>query len=121
MESSTNENNHTSVDDGSVTSYTANSPNQYSDVGNDTYAYDLNGNLTDDGTYAFDYDCLNRLLLIEKGIKTIGEYSYDHSGRRISKTIYAPSAVVTKYAYDGAQVIAEYDGTDTLLRKFIYG
>jgi len=28
---------------------------------------------------------------------------------------------VTKYAYDGAQVIAEYDGTDTLLRKFIYG
>lgn len=32
-----------------------------------------------------------------------------------------PSAVVTKYAYDGAQVIAEYDGTDTLLRKFIYG
>ncbi|MCJ7692058.1 MAG: hypothetical protein MUO22_01410, partial [Sedimentisphaerales bacterium] len=29
--------------------------------------------------------------------------------------------VVTKYCYDGAQVIAEYDGSDTLLRKFVYG
>jgi RHS repeat-associated protein len=27
----------------------------------------------------------------------------------------------TKYCYDGDQVIAEYDGNDTLLRKFVYG
>jgi hypothetical protein len=45
-------------------------------------------------------------------------YSYDYLGRRISKTV---SGVTTKYCYDGARVIAEYDGSNTLLRKFIYG
>jgi hypothetical protein len=29
--------------------------------------------------------------------------------------------VTTRYAYDGDRVIAEYDGSGTLLRKFIYG
>jgi RHS repeat-associated protein len=29
--------------------------------------------------------------------------------------------VTTKYCYDGDQVIAEYDGSDNLLRKFVYG
>ncbi|MCP4259338.1 MAG: hypothetical protein GY774_17785 [Planctomycetes bacterium] len=29
--------------------------------------------------------------------------------------------VTTKYCYDGQQVLAEYDGSDNLLRKFIYG
>ncbi len=28
---------------------------------------------------------------------------------------------ITKYVYNGDQVIAEYDDIDTLLRKFIYG
>jgi hypothetical protein len=28
---------------------------------------------------------------------------------------------VTKYVYDGVQCIAEYDGDDTLLRKYIHG
>jgi len=48
----------------------------------------------------------------------VSSYSYDYRGRRISKTV---SGVTTKYCYDGAQVIAEYDGSNTLLRKFIYG
>jgi len=43
---------------------------------------------------------------------------YDYAGRRISKTV---GAVTTEYCYDGQQVIAEYDGSDNLLRKFIYG
>ncbi len=29
--------------------------------------------------------------------------------------------MTTKYVYDGDQVIAEYDGSDNLLRKFVYG
>jgi len=29
--------------------------------------------------------------------------------------------VTTKYVYDGGQVIAEYDGSDNPLRKFVYG
>ncbi len=47
----------------------------------------------------------------------MASYSYDYQGRRISKTV---SGVTTKYCYDGMQVIDEYDGSNTLLRKFIY-
>ncbi|MDI6450233.1 RHS repeat-associated core domain-containing protein [Anaerobaca lacustris] len=45
-------------------------------------------------------------------------YTYDPAGRRIAKDV---DGVVTKYVYDGAQCIAEYDGDDVLLRKFIHG
>jgi RHS repeat-associated protein len=45
-------------------------------------------------------------------------YAYDALGRRVSKTV---NGTVTKYVYDGARVIAEYDGAGQLLRKYIYG
>ncbi len=40
-------------------------------------------------------------------------------GRWISKTVY-PTGQYVRYCYDGDQVIAEYDGAGTLLRKFVY-
>jgi RHS repeat-associated protein len=46
-------------------------------------------------------------------------YVYDPAGRRIAKAIDGDVAV--RYLYDGDHVIAEYDGDDVLLRKFIYG
>ncbi|MBW7991992.1 MAG: hypothetical protein FVQ84_18520 [Planctomycetes bacterium] len=51
----------------------------------------------------------------------VASYSYDYMGRRVSKTVYGSPDVTTKYCYDGQQVIAEYDGSDNLLRKFVYG
>jgi hypothetical protein len=48
----------------------------------------------------------------------ISHYDYDFTGRRISKTA---SGVTTKYCYDGSQIIAEYDDSNNLKRKFIYG
>ncbi|MDI6451757.1 RHS repeat-associated core domain-containing protein [Anaerobaca lacustris] len=45
-------------------------------------------------------------------------YTYDPLGRRIRKDV---DGVVTKYLYDGDHCIAEYDGDDTLLRKFVHG
>ena len=67
--------------------------------------------------FDYQYDIFNRLTLAEYNSTAVGQYYYDHGGRRIAKDA---GGTVTKYAYDGAQVIAEYDGTDTLLRKFIY-
>jgi len=46
------------------------------------------------------------------------EYTYDPSGRRIAKDV---DGTVTKYVYDGDHCIAEYDGSDNLLRRYIYG
>ena len=45
-------------------------------------------------------------------------YKYDPSGRRIEKS---GNGEAIKYSYDGGHVLAEYDGDDRLLRKYIYG
>jgi RHS repeat-associated protein len=51
----------------------------------------------------------------------VASYAYDYRGRRISRTIYGAPNVTIRYAYDGDRIIAEYDGSGTLLRKFVYG
>jgi RHS repeat-associated protein len=45
-------------------------------------------------------------------------YKYDAFGRRIQKDV---GGVITNYIYDGDQLIAEYDGSGNLTKKFIYG
>ncbi len=45
-------------------------------------------------------------------------YKHDLYGRRSEKKVDGFS---TRYLYDGPQVIAEYDGNNNLLRKYIYG
>jgi RHS repeat-associated protein len=78
--------------------------------------------LTDDGLFKYYYDCENRLMDVnDQGDTAVASYSYDYLGRRISKTVYGSPDVTTKYCYDGGQVIAEYDGSGNLLRKFVYG
>ena len=46
------------------------------------------------------------------------DYKYDVGGRRSEKII---DGYGTRYVYDGPHVIAEYDGNNNLLRKYIYG
>jgi RHS repeat-associated protein len=45
-------------------------------------------------------------------------YKQDVTGRRVEKKVDGYS---TRYVYDGPHVIAEYDGNNNLLRKYIYG
>ena len=45
-------------------------------------------------------------------------YKHDVHGRRVSKTV---DGYTIRYVYDGPHVIAEYDGNNNLLRKYIYG
>jgi len=46
------------------------------------------------------------------------DYKHDVYGRRSEKKVDGFS---TRYLYDGDHVIAEYDGNNNLLRKYIYG
>jgi len=63
--------------------------------------------------------CENRLTEVNDiNDNSVASYAYDYKGRRISKTT---GGVTTKYCYAGEQIIAEYDGNDNLLRKFVYG
>ncbi|NIP27199.1 MAG: hypothetical protein GWN67_28365, partial [Phycisphaerae bacterium] len=111
--------NRTSVENSGTTNYLHNSLNQYTSVGGTNYSYDENGNLTNDGTYKYYYDCENRLTdANDQNGDPVAVYKYDYRGRRISKTV---GGTTTKYCYDDDQVIAEYDGNNNLLRKFVYG
>ena len=48
-------------------------------------------------------------------------YKYDWLGRRVRKIVYGSPDVVTRYCYDGDQVIAHYNETGVLQRRFVYG
>ncbi len=107
---------------GGTVNYQTNSLNQYTSVGGSAYTYDDNGNLAFDGRFHYYYDCENRLLDVNDAAHArVASYAYDYLGRRISKTIYGTPNVTIRYAYDGDQILAEYDGSGTLLRKFVYG
>jgi len=114
--------NRTSMTKGTTTSYTANNLNEYVTVGTTTYSYDQNGNLFNDGTYKYYYDYENRLTDVnDQSNNHIASYKYDYTGRRIEKLVYGSPNVVTRYCYDGDNLIGEYDGSGNLLRKYIYG
>jgi RHS repeat-associated protein len=109
------------VDDGSIAYFHRNNLNQYISVGGTSYSYDLNGNLTNDGVYKYYYDCENRLTDVnDQNNNRIASCKYDYLGRRIEKKVYGLPDIVTKFCYDGDQVIAEYEN-GSLVRKFIYG
>lgn len=55
-----------------------------------SYLYDANGNMTSDGTKCYEYNDANQLKKVKKcsDSKTIAEYIYDHTGKRIIKKEY---------------------------------
>ena len=90
--------------------------NRNAAVGGVTQTYDANGNLTGDGTRAFTYDVENRLLT-ESGPAAMA-LSYDPTGRLQQSVI---NGVTTQFLYDGADLVAEYDGSGTLKRRYVHG
>ncbi len=87
-----------------------------------TFTYDNNGSLTGVSwrtnitTYAYDYD--NRIKsVVQTGAPNVN-YKYDYFGRRIEKNV---GGIVTKYIYDGGNIIAEYDNSGSLITKYTYG
>jgi RHS repeat-associated protein len=98
--------------------YTANALNQYSAVGNTTPTYDGNGNLTFDGAWTYTYDRENRLVQAANDQMTV-TYRYDAFNWLIERAV---GASVTRFYYDDQwRLIAEYDGNDALVRKYVYG
>ncbi len=78
------------------------------------YAYDVNGNMTNDRLNSLAYDAENRLLT-----SSGSSYSYDGNSLRVQKV----SGTTTVYLFSGTKVIAEYPGTNSpypLAREYIY-
>ncbi len=120
--------NRTQVKSNQVQAYSSNNLNQYTRITHGLitadFTYDGNGNLTsvvknlnpDAVTYIYDYE--NRLTKITQGSQSVG-FAYDPWGRRIAKIINGITKI--KYLYDGDDIIAEYDNSGVLLKKYLHG
>ena len=107
---------------------TANAVNEYTAIGGTGQPHDANGNLTDDGTYEYEYDALNRLIKVTRKSDSavLGEYSYDAQNRRVYRKADEDQSGSQEtelyYVLDRNQVIEErvYSDED-LKRDYWYG
>jgi RHS repeat-associated protein len=102
---------------GTVTYGAADNVNKYPSVGGVGYTYDGNKNLTFDGTWTYTFDTENHLVSAVSGGVT-ASYVYDPLGRQAQKTV---SGTATRFVYDGLKLIATYDGSGTLLNRYVHG
>ena len=93
-------------------SYTSNGLNQYTASGAVNLSYDGRGNLITSGSSTYGYSAEN-MLISGPGVAL----DYDPTGRLI-RTV---GGAETRFAYDGAELIAEYDGAGTLMRRYVHG
>lgn len=101
--------------------YAVNGLNQYTSAGTEAFTYDPNGNLTSQPGIAFTYDTENRLIG-SSGAGKNAALTYDPLGRLYQTTdASADPAKATRFLYDGDALVAEYDGNNTLLRRYVHG
>ncbi len=88
-------------------------------------SYDLNGNLTNDGTFSYVWDALNRLVAVNNGEEAVGGYYYDALNRRIRKTVGSTN---TDFIYSGWRCFedrnpngGEESSTDTPIIQYLWG
>lgn len=91
--------------------------------GNATYEYTANGELksrTEAGiTATFEYDAFQNLRRVELPGRTI-EYVIDARNRRVGKLVNGTTLQGWVYA-DQFRIVAEVDGTNAVLSRFVYG
>ena len=92
--------------------YAANGLNQYGSAGSATFTYDARGNLISDGTYTFGFSSEN-LMTSGPGGATI---AYDP----LTRLYQSSGSVTTRFADDGLNMIAEYNGSNALLRRHVF-
>ncbi|BEV12100.1 RHS repeat-associated core domain-containing protein [Asticcacaulis sp. DW145] len=97
--------------------YTTDALNRISQVNSAQIEYDGRGNFKSDGGGIYAYNSNNLLVsAIQSGIAT--NLGYDAEGRLSSVT---KNGSTTRFLYDGSAMIAEYDGSGALLRRFVHG
>lgn len=105
------------TDNGAITSYHANSLNQYTTVDGDTPTYDSNGNLRTQRGWTYTYDAQNRLTAAQSTQDTVN-FSYDPRNRCVSRTV---NGVVTFFYWSGWTLIEEQDSGSALVARYVNG
>lgn len=99
------------------------------------FAYDADGNLTNDGRWSFVWDAENRLIKMEPsgtvtppaGSRRRLEFAYDYQGRRIASRMTnlegATSVLASNiFLYDGWNLVAELNATNSgVIRSYVWG
>lgn len=88
-------------------------------AGDVRFRYDERGNLVErsDGT-RYRYDGDGRLVRIDFADGGYAAYTYDAMGRRVQKDV---DGRITRYVYDGLNLLAEYDGRGRLRARYVHG
>jgi RHS repeat-associated protein len=95
--------------------YSADGLNRYTLSGAIVPTYDGRGNLTSAGPTTYGYSAEN-MLLSSSGGAALG---YDPMMRLYQTS--GGSAGTTRFAYDGSDLIAEYNSSNQLLRRYVHG
>ena len=98
--------------------YTTNGLNQYTGAGGASFAYDANGNLVSDGTSTYQYDVENRLVA-KTGGGSNAYLRYDPLGRLYE--LNGTTEGLVRYLHDGDTMVAEYNGSGAMLRRYAHG
>jgi len=97
--------------------YVPNNLNQYTTVGGQSLSYDLNGNLQSFDGWSYSYNAHNRLTSATKTGQSLS-LEYDATGRLNSSTL---NGSTTTFLYDGNELVAEYNASGTLLKRYVHG
>ena len=112
---------------------TTNLGNVYKPKTAEVFGYDADGNLTNDGRYAYAWDAENRLVTMTSpsAIPTGGRkalaFTYDFQGRRVTKTVsnWTGSAwslaLQRKFVHDEWNLITELDNANAMIRQYMWG
>jgi RHS repeat-associated protein len=96
-----------------MTDYTYDDANRLTQVGEQAYTWDANGNLLDDGLRQYGYDAANRLTSLSEADMTYS-YTYNGLGDRISQSVDGATETYQLDLNAGlTQVLS--DGTNTYL------
>jgi len=95
--------------------YASNGLNQYTSAGSLALNYDSRGNLTaSGGARNYAYNSENQLINASNPAVTL---SYDPLGRLHQVT----GSATIRFAYDGIDLVAEYNGGGALLKRYVHG
>jgi len=98
----------------------------------ESFTYDADGNLTQDGRWTYTWDAENRLVSLVPstavGPQSSIKFEYDSQGRRIAKQVWPnttgsgnPTNDVL-FLYDGWNLVAELNSTNSaVIRSFLWG
>jgi RHS repeat-associated protein len=92
-----------------TSNYSLNDAHQITAIGATSRQWDDNGQLTDDGTWAYTWTALGQIALAEHSSLDDREFTYDAFGRRVSTKVGTSSPV--EHIYHGWHLVGEHDGT----------